>query len=170
MDFDGYNIYIVYKMRYNITGGYILKYANFLYVACSAESTESTWHCTDVASLSRVTPRLLLLSSGKRLQLAIENHHVYPFLMDKSTINSYVSFGPSIEVNFFTEIDDEGDQIDDDHVSAAQKCPSIRRRRIDEDGLTLAAAHRSKKIPFSAPVPIPRCTVVESRDIPSIIN
>ena len=42
MDFDGYNIYIVYKMRYNITGGYILKYANFLYVACSAESTEST--------------------------------------------------------------------------------------------------------------------------------
>ena len=131
MDFDGYNIYIVYKMRYNITGGYILKYANFLYVACSAESTESTWHCTDVASLSRVTPRLLLLSSGKRLQLAIENHHVYPFLMDKSTINSYVSFGPSIEVNFFTEIDDEGDQIDDDHVSAAQKCPSIRRRRID---------------------------------------
>ena len=36
-----------------------------------------------------------------------------------------------MKVNFFTEINDEGDQIDDDHVSAAQKCPSIRRRRID---------------------------------------
>ena len=100
----------------------------------SAESTESTESTAQMLLVSVGRSRLAcyLLVDVYSLLLKITMFiHVYPVWMDKSTINSYVSFGPSMKVNFFTEIDDEGDQIDDDHVSAAQKCPSIRRRRID---------------------------------------